>query len=280
MLMDRRGRAEVVREVAVKSALVRSRLSPYCVNPYAGCAHGCVYCYARFATRFSHPREQWGSFVDVRVNVPEALERQLRRATPAEVYMSSVCDAWQPLEEAYGITRRCLHLLLSAGFPLFLQTKNALIERDLDLLAGRPDVTLGVTVTTMNQAHAGVFEPGASLPAERLRVLRLAKESGLQTFVFLGPLLPGVSDDAESLSELFSCIATAGPDFLLVDRLNRRAGIWNDTRAAAEACAPGLVDVYRRVLFERDESYEAQLRGRVSGIADSFDLLRRIRWCF
>lgn len=280
MVMDRWEQHAVVRVVNVKSTLVRSRLSPYCVNPYAGCTHGCVYCYARFATRFSHPGERWGGYVDVRANAPEVLERQLRNAAPAEVHMSSVCDAWQPLEETHRITRRCLQLLLDARFPLVLQTKSALIERDLDLLAGRSDVTLGVTVTTVDEAQSALFEPGASPPTERLRVLQRARESGVDTFVFVGPLLPGISDRGEGLIELFSRVAAAGPDFLFVDMLNRRPGIWNDTRAAAEACAPGLVSEFRHVLFDRSDSYEQELRDRVARAADAVGVRRRIQWCF
>jgi len=216
----------------------------------------------------------------VRINVPEILERQLECAPRGTVYVSSVCDAWQPVEQTYSITRRCLQLLVESGFPLFLQTKSALIGRDLDILEGRHNVTLGVTLTSMSERQAGVFEPGASSPSERLRVLRLARECGLRTFVFLGPLLPGLSDRGEGLVRLFQHVAAASPDFLFVDRLNRRAGMWKDTRAAVEACAPDLVAEYRRVLFNTDPSYEVELRSRVQQVADSCGLGGRIEWCF
>ncbi|MFW6057115.1 MAG: radical SAM protein [Chloroflexota bacterium] len=250
------------------------------MNPYAGCEHACVYCYARFATRFSHPREPWGSYVDVRENVPEVLERQLMRASPSTVYISSVCDAWQPAEGQFGITRECLKVLLEADFPLFLQTKSSLIERDLDLLSGRTNVTLGVTVTTVRDGYARVFEPHASSPSERLRMVSLARQHGLRTFVFLGPLLPGVSDRGEGLSELCAEVAAAGPDFVLVDRLNRRPGIWRDTRAAVESRCPAFLAEFRRVLFGRDGLYDSQLRARVERAASETGLLDRIEWCF
>lgn len=270
-----------VREVTVKSALTRSRLFPYCVNPYAGCAHACVYCYARFATRFSHPGEPWGSFVDVRVNAPEVLERQLSRARPGAVFVSSVCDAWQELEARHGITRRCVELLLKAGFPLYLQTKSVLIERDFDLLAGRSNVELGFTVTTTDAGVARLFEPGASPPADRLRVLGEARRLGIRTFVFLGPLLPGVSDRGEGLRRLFEAVAAAKPDFLLVDRLNRRAGMWPAVSAAASAVDAGLVSEYRRILFSPESSgYDAELRARVSDVAAACGVVDLIQWCF
>jgi len=270
-----------VREVTVKSALTRSRILPYCVNPYAGCSHACVYCYARFATRFSHPGEAWGSFVDVRVNAPQVLERELVRARPATVFVSSVCDAWQELEAEYGITRRCLEQLLGAGFPLFLQTKSILIERDFDLLEGHAAVDLGVTVTTVDPNAARLFEPGASPPLERLRVLREARRLGIRTFAFVGPLLPGTSDRGEGLRELFAAVAEAQPDSLYVDRLNRRSGMWPAVEAAASALATGLVPEYRRVLFSAESGrYESELRERVSDAAAACGLAGRITWCF
>jgi len=273
--------AVTVREVTVKSALTRSRILPYCVNPYAGCAHACAYCYARFATRFSHPAEPWGSFVDVRVNAPQTLERELARARPATVFVSSVCDAWQELEERYRLTRRCLEQLLGAGFPLFLQTKSILIERDFDLLAGRADVELGLTVTTVDPAAARLFEPGASPPFERLRVLRAARRLGIRTFAFAGPLLPGVSDRGEGLRELFAAVAEAQPDSVYVDRLNRRAGMWPAVEAAASVIGSDLVPEYRRVLFTPEsDRYGFELRARVADAAATSGLEDRIRWCF
>ncbi len=270
-----------LREVQVKSVLTGSRLFDYCVNPYAGCTNACVYCYARFATRFSHPHEEWGSFVDVRVNAASVLQRQLVRARRGGVFMSSVCDAWQAAEEHYQLSRQCLRLLLDSGFPLFLQTKSVLAERDFDLLAGRDNVRFGVTVTTVDAAAALQFEPGASPPAERLRVLREARRIGLSTFVFLGPLLPGISDRGEGLRRLMAAVAQIQPDSLFVDRLNRRAGMWPAVARAVCAVDPALLAEYRSILFSPESSgYEAALRHRVKEMASTFGLSHRIEWCF
>ena len=87
------------REIECKSVLNKSGLADYAVNCYAGCEHGCVYCYARFATRFSHPGETWGGFVDARINAPQILAREIKRKRVGQVFMSSVCDGWQPAED-------------------------------------------------------------------------------------------------------------------------------------------------------------------------------------
>ena len=107
-----------IAEVECKSLLNKSGLADYAVNCYSGCEHGCRYCYARFVTRFSHPGEQWGSFVDIKVNAPAVLAREVKRKRVGKVFVSSVCDGWQPNEANYGLTRQCLEILLSYGYPV------------------------------------------------------------------------------------------------------------------------------------------------------------------
>lgn len=270
-----------VAEVRVKAALTRSRLFDYCVNPYAGCTNPCVYCYARFATRYSHPGERWGSFVDVRTNAASVLQRDLARSRPGTVYMSSVCDPRQRSEEHYSVSRQCLALLLEAGYPLFLQTKNVLARRDFDLLEGRTGVQFGVTVTSVDQEVARVFESGASAPESRLRMIDEARSIGLRTFVFLGPLLPGVSDRGNGLRQLMDAVAAVEPNQLFVDRLNRRAGMWPDVAAAVSQLDQSLLTEYKRVLFSSDSAlYAEELRDRFRREADARGLLDRVVWCF
>jgi len=181
-----------VREVQCKSALVDSGICDYALNCYTGCAHACSYCYARFMGRFHHPGEPWGGFVDAKVNSPEVLARQLRGrglSGGGSVFMSSVCDPYQPAEEKFQLTRRCLAMLLEAGFEVHLQTKSALVQRDFDLLAGRKNVSLCETITTMDEDLAGEVEPRAAPPAARLETLRLAKRARIPVKAFVGPVL-------------------------------------------------------------------------------------------
>ena len=176
----------VVRETACRTILNRSSISDYSLNCYTGCAHGCVYCYARFMQRFHPHPEPWGAFVDVKVNAVEALRRQLRRAKPGDVFMSSACDGWQPIEKERRLTRRCCELLLEAGFQVNVLTKSELVLRDFDLFVARPGsrraerVRVGVTVATADERLRRLWEPGASSVAARFRVLAEAKRAGLE----------------------------------------------------------------------------------------------------
>jgi len=124
----------IVKEILCKSVLSKSGISSvdYAVNPYVGCQHGCVYCYARFMKRFTGHGEEWGEFVDVRVNAPQVLTRELSRTAKGVVLLSSVTDPYQPLEKKYELTRKCLQKLLMYQFPITILTKSTLVLRDLD----------------------------------------------------------------------------------------------------------------------------------------------------
>lgn len=192
----------VVRETRCKTILNQTTISDYSLNCYTGCAHGCVYCYARFMQRFHPHPEPWGEFVDVKVNAFEVLARQLRRAKPGEVFVSSACDGWQPIEAERGLSRRCCELLLQHGFQLNVLTKSALVLRDLDLFAGH-SARIGVTVTTLDERLRTLWEPRASGVEERFRVIEEAHRTGLSTAIMFGPLLPFLSDSQASIDGLF-----------------------------------------------------------------------------
>ncbi|MGB6339000.1 MAG: radical SAM protein [Candidatus Aminicenantaceae bacterium] len=181
-----------VKEILAKSVLNKSKIFDYCVNPYTGCQIACPYCYARlFMRRYSGHEEAWGDFVDVKINAPEILKKQLERAKRGTVWVSSVCDPYQPLEKKYRLTRQCLVELLEKQFPLNLQTKSALVLRDMDLLTAFEEAEVGFTITTENEVMAKLFEPKASSVEDRIDALGEIKSRGVKTFAFIGPILPG-----------------------------------------------------------------------------------------
>ena len=208
------GPPPAVREIEAKSILNASKIHDYCVNPYTGCEVACVYCYAAlFMRRYSGHSEPWGEFVDVKVNAPDLLARQIVRAKRGTIWFASVCDPYQPLEERYGLTRRSLEVLAGRDFPVEIQTKSARVRRDLDVIRRIPDVRVGFTIATEDETVAAMFEPRASPVAERIEVLREFKAAGVRTFAFAGPLLPG---NPERLAALLAGAA----DRVLIDRMN------------------------------------------------------------
>lgn len=205
----------MIREKQVRSILSKSGISSvdYCLNPYVGCAHGCRYCYATFMKRFTGHTEPWGTFVDIKVNAPEVLQRQLKRAARGYVMLSSVTDPYQPLEEEYGLTRRCLEILLKHQFPVGILTKSPLVLRDLDLIRRFDDIEVGMTITTDDEVIKKVFEPQAPPIAARIQALKELHDRGISTYVFIGPLLP---QDPEILAGKIK----PHVDSVLIDRMN------------------------------------------------------------
>jgi DNA repair photolyase len=203
-----------VKEVEAKGILNKSKIYDYCVNCYTGCEHDCRYCYAGlFMRRYSGHEEPWGKFVDVKVNAPEVLQKQVLRAKKGVVWLSSVCDAYQPLEERYRLTRRCLEILAEAGFPVQVQSKSVLLLRDIDVFRRFKNIEVGFTVATDDDLVSRLVEPGASPVSERIAALADMKAAGIRTFAFIGPILPG---DPEALVAALD--GKAG--HILIDRMN------------------------------------------------------------
>lgn len=271
----------VVREVQCKTILNRSSISDYSLNCYTGCAHGCIYCYARFMQRFHPHAEPWGEFVDVKANAVEALKRQLRRAEPGEVFVSSACDGWQPIEAQRRLTRRCCQLLLEHGFQVNVLTKSALVLRDLELPSGR-GLRIGVTVTTLDEGLRRLWEPGSSSVEARFGIIEEARRAGLRTAVMFGPLLPFLSDGQESIDRLFQRAADLAIDDAWVDALNPRPRVWPAVAELLREEFPDLRQRYRRILFDAGarKQYLAELRRRVTLAAGRFSLNDRIAVCF
>lgn len=201
-----------VREIWAKSILSRSGVYDYAVNPYVGCEHSCTYCYARFMKRFTGHREPWGEFVDVKVNAPALLQREIGRKRPGRVWVSGVCDPYQPLERKYLLTRKCLEILVRHGWPVTVQTKSPLVVRDIDLLQRGHGVEVCLSVPTADDRVRRLFEPAAPPIGERLEALDELHRAGVSTYAMIAPMLPG----AEGLAELLAGIV----DHVFIDRMN------------------------------------------------------------
>jgi DNA repair photolyase len=204
-----------IKEVRARSILSRTRIPgiDYCINPYTGCGHACKYCYATFMKKFTGHAEPWGTFVDVKVNAVDLLKKALRRNITGEVMMSSVTDAYQPIEREYGLTRGCLELLARAELDLDILTKSNLVTRDIDILSQMATVDVGLTITTNREDIKWIFEPASSSIRERLNALRALRKAGISTYVFIGPILPMKPEKlADSIAPF--------TDRVLIDRMN------------------------------------------------------------
>lgn len=188
------------------------------VNPYRGCEHGCIYCYAR-------PTHEWLGFssgldfetkILVKDRAPELLATALasRSWKPQGIFLSGVTDAFQPVERQLQLTRGCLRVLADYRNPVAIVTKNALVTRDIDLLlqlAQHQAALVCLSVTTLDADLARRLEPRASTPVRRLAAIRALAEAGIPTGVMVAPIIPGLTD--HEIPAILNAAAQAGAQF-------------------------------------------------------------------
>ncbi len=254
------------KQVHATSILQKSGLpaAAYVINPYTGCVHGCVYCYARFMKRFTGHSEAWGAFLDAKVNAAEVLQGQLaRRREPLKemVFFSSVTDPYQPAEKQYRLTRSLLEVLLEHQVPISILTKSDLVLRDIDLLERFESCKVGLSLMTLDEEMAHKMEPRAASPERRLRALTTLREHGIRTQAFISPYLPGISDLDRLVEALSGSIDEIG-----AEAINTRGGNWQGVARVLETDTPELAAECGRLA--RDKPYWDALAVRLSQLAE------------
>ncbi|MEW6455440.1 MAG: radical SAM protein [Acidobacteriota bacterium] len=204
-----------IKETNSKKILNRSKIEgvDYCINPYIGCFHGCKYCYAEFMKKYTFHTENWGEFVDIKINSPELLEKEIKSMRKGLIMISSVTDPYQPIEKKYEITKRILEILLIYQFPVEILTKSSLILRDIEILKKFNDLCVGLTITTDNEYIKKIFEPRSSSISERVNTIEILHKNGIRTFCFVGPILP--MNPENLLNMIIDKV-----DFIYLDRMN------------------------------------------------------------
>ncbi len=207
-------------EIYVKNALSKSRLenTDYALNPYIGCEHRCVYCYAPYVLHI--PLEEWNSIVYVKRNIPTILDRELKKKKGL-ITIGTVTDAYQPAEKKYEITRKCLEVLKKHKRKISILTKSSLILRDEDILR-EMDVEIGVTITTVDDSIRKKIEPYASSVDERLQVLEEFSNSKT-TYAFIGPIFPEIV--MPQLREMLKTLEKIGVSYIIFDKFRRKEGM-------------------------------------------------------
>ena len=208
----------IVRDIEARSILSKSQIYDYAVNPYTGCQHACSYCYARFMKRFTGHKEPWGEFVDVKINAPDLLRLEIKRKNTGRVWVSGVCDPYQPLESKYKLTRKCLEILVENNWPVTVQTRSPLVLRDIELLKSASDIEVGITVTTADEGIRRLFEPNAPAIKDRIKALDELHRVGVRTFAMIAPMLPNAEGLAKDLRGKVGRV--------LIDRMNYHNSDW------------------------------------------------------
>lgn len=212
-----------VRLISCNRALTKSGLSDvdYALNPYYGCAHGCLYCYAPDVLRCDR-RMAWGNWVEARINISRRLKKEIMEIGRGVIGLSTVTDPYQPAEEKLELTRACLEIISESDASLMLMTKSPLVLRDLDLIERLNSVEVCITVTTLDERISSLFEAKAPTPRTRLSILRKLSDAGIRVDAMISPLLISGDAAAEELKQLIDAIADTGCKSITFDRLRLR----------------------------------------------------------
>ncbi|HSJ09468.1 MAG TPA: PA0069 family radical SAM protein [Longimicrobiales bacterium] len=185
------------------------------INPYRGCEHGCIYCFAR-------PFHEYLGFsagvdFETKILVKEDAHVLLRAElmkksyTPEMIFMSGVTDCYQPVERKLGITRRCLQVLAEFRNPVGIITKNHLVTRDVDILADMASwggASVNLSITTLDEKLQRVMEPRTSIPKRRLMAVEKLAKAGVPVGIMVAPIIPGITD--EEMGDILKAARDAG----------------------------------------------------------------------
>jgi len=178
--------------IKAKEIFTKTKLgADWVLNPYVGCGHRCLYCYAKFIAKW-RPSEygKWGSWLEAKINGPELVKN---RRVKGWVFMSSICDPYQPVEKELGLTRKILQNM-DKSIKLSILTKSDLVLRDIDILKQFKKVEVGFTINSFQGKAKDLFEPNSPSNERRIKALRKLKEQGIGVYTFVSPIIPGLID--------------------------------------------------------------------------------------
>jgi DNA repair photolyase len=194
------------------------------INPYRGCEHGCVYCFARPTHAYLglSPGLDFESKLFVKPDAPALLERELSAPnyTPRTIAIGTNTDPYQPIERRYEIMRQILEVLEQAGHPVGIVTKSSLVLRDIEILARmakRNLVKVAISVTTLDPKLARIMEPRAPTPSRRIEALRQLSAAGVPTAVMVAPIVPAINDaEIERILDAAAAVGVSGAGYVML----------------------------------------------------------------
>ena len=249
-----------VAKVRAKNILTRSKIGSggYAINPYVGCPHGCIYCYAEFMRGVTGHEDAWGEFLDVKDFDMASLVKFAASHGGERVFVSSVTDCYNPYEARFGLTRKVLETLAGSDVNLQILTKSSLVTRDIDLLQTMPNVRVGVSLSVIDEKLRRMLEPRASSVAARITAIKKLRAAGVKTYIFVAPIFP-------QITPVFDIISRYGDaaDEIWFDRLNLYPNFRDKILAFIGRNFPALLPLYKQIyLFGEDDHFE-RLAGEI-----------------
>ncbi len=255
----------LIREIDVKSVITKSNLPvcEYSVNPYVGCTHKCLYCYASFMKRFTGHAESWGTFLDVKI-WPEI--KNPKKYAGKELFIGSVTDPYLPQEEQYGRTRALLEQLKGSGAKISIATKSDLILRDLDLIKTFPDARVSWSINTLDEDFKRDMDNAVSIE-RRLAAMEVFHRNGIRTTCFVSPIFPGITDVKAIIDR-----AKGQCNLIWLENLNLRGSYKAVIMDYIQEKYPELLSLYQEIYQKGNRRYWELLDTELKSYAAEVDL--------
>jgi len=269
-----------INEIEAKTILIKSGLpaSDWVINCYNGCLFGCMYCYAVQIARWKHPTEIWGDYLDVKINAPELLKNELKKLSMrrpssrynfGSIFFSSVTDPYVGMEAKYKLTRKCLKVLLDFGYegPISILTKAPLVTRDIGLFKQFKNVEVGMTITGLDNKISRFLEVKAPPVTSRIKALKELSEAGIDTYAFVGPIVPYFIHDEKKIKEIIDRLEEIGVKKIWFEHLNLNPKIKVRLFKYLQKESPELIPEFEKVDTEEyreklNKIIEKQMKGR------------------
>ena len=238
----------IEKSIEVNDYLTKSNLpaSDYVINPYVGCPHGCKYCYASFMKRFTKHKEDWGTFIDIKKCSKKI---NLKKIEHKRVFLSSVTDCYNKFEEKYELTKNILEQLVNVDCELSISTKSKLILRDLDLLKKMKNLTVSMSINTLDENFKNDMDNASSIH-DRLKTLKELHKNGIKTVLFMSPIFPYITDFKEIID-----ISKDYIDEYWFENLNLRGSYKQTIFKYIEEKYPNLLEKYYEIYNKKNKDY-------------------------
>ena len=256
----------IEKEIEVKNYLTKSNLpaSDYVINPYVGCPHGCKYCYASFMKRFTGHKEEWGTFIDVKRCAKPISKKKLTGKT---VFLASVTDCYNSYEEKYRITQNILKQLLDVECTVSISTKSSLIIRDVELLKQFKDISVAMSVNTLDESFKNDMDNASSIEA-RMNTLKVLHENGIHTVLFMSPIFPAITDYKKIIEKSKPFV-----DEYWFENLNLREEYKSWILRYINEKYPQYAGLYKQIYVDRDKSYWDELAEEIEAYCTEHDII-------
>lgn len=247
----------------VKNMLVKSNLpsADYVINPFIGCFHGCVYCYAEFMKRFFPYPEKWGDFIVIKEYQQNINIKNLNGKT---VLISSVTDAYNPYNIKYNVTKKILIELLKTDANVEILTKSKFVLNDIEIIKKFKNIKIGISLNTLDDNFRKIIEPNASSINERIETLNELKKHGISTYVFISPIFPQITD----CEEIINCIFKYCDTFYL-ENLNLRGNYKQIVLDLIKIHYPHLTSLYQNIYNNNDNGYWIKLESSLKSFCEN-----------